>query len=118
MKVVWELPLELAKWFTEMAQEAYSWLVAGNFKEAERIYEKQCEIFRTEENRLPIDEKYHKGGSLYNWGWSLLLQNNLLSGFRKISLAYIEDLLKNDLVIFKIYYLDAPFKDNRKLISP
>lgn len=93
MEVVWELSPALAKRFRQMEQEAYSHLVAGNFEEAEKIYKQQYEIFRLKEQRLSVDEKYHKGGPLHNWGISLLFQKKNLLGFQKITLAYIEDLL-------------------------
>ena len=93
MGVVRELPPELARRLKRMEQEAYSCLVAGNFSEAEKIYKQQYEIFRAEEQRLPVDKKYHKGSPLHNWVISLLLQKKTLFGFKKIALTYIEDLL-------------------------
>jgi len=92
MKII-QLPDELATKFMQMEQEAYSYLVAGDFSRAERVYKQQYDIFKSEEQRLSRDEKYHKGGPLHNWGISLLLQKRILEGFQKISLAYIEDLL-------------------------
>jgi len=79
-----------------MEQGAYSHLVAGNFAQAENTYKGQYELLRAEEQRLEPEQKYHKGASLHNWGVSLLLQNRLLEGFGKITLAYIEDLVDSD----------------------
>jgi len=93
MRVVRELPPELVNQFQQMEQEAFSYLVAGNFEEAAGIYERQYDILKIKEQQLPEGEKYHKGGPLYNWGISLLYQSKILLGFQKIALAYIEDLL-------------------------
>jgi len=71
MRVVWELPTELADQLKRMEQEAYSCLVAGNYKAAERIYEKQYEILRSEEQKLPVTKNtireplYTIGGFLF-----------------------------------------------------
>lgn len=87
------LSTELLRRFTEMEREAYSYLVAGDFSRAEQVYKQQYDALRTEEERLSLGNKYHKGGPLHNWGISLLLQNKVLDGFQRIALAYIEDLL-------------------------
>lgn len=89
------LPRELAERSRKLEQEAYSYLVAGDFVRAEQTYRQQYEILKEEEQKLGQDEKYHKGGPLHNWGISLLLQNKILEGFQKIALAYIEDLLNS-----------------------
>ncbi len=84
---------ELLTTLGQMEKEAYSFLVAGDFSRAEQVYKRQYEILQTEEQKLPPNDKFHKGGPLHNWGISLLLQNRILEGFQRITLAYIEDLL-------------------------
>ena len=91
-----QLPEGLASRIRQLEQEAYSYLVVGDFPQAERIYRQQYEILRTNEQHLSPNEKYHKGAPLHNWGTSLLLQKRILAGFQKITLAYIEDLLNFD----------------------
>jgi len=92
MKIVKE-PQELVEELVNLEREAYSSLVIGDFKKAEENYQRQYDLLRAREDKLPADEKYHKGSPLYNWGIALLLHNRLLDGFNKIILAYVEDLL-------------------------
>lgn len=88
-----DIPDELRKQFDSMEQQAYSYLIVGDFRRAEQTYESQYNILRSKEEKLPDGERYHKGGPLHNWGISLLYQNKVIEGLQKIILAYIEDVL-------------------------
>ena len=92
MEIIWKLPLEIERKFKKMEQEAYSKLVIGDYQSAESIYKEQYEIFLSWEKKLPLTQKYHKGGPLHNRGIALLYQKKIIEGFQLITFAYIEDL--------------------------
>jgi len=76
--------------------KAYTNLVISNYAFAEQLYKQQYELLRAEEEKLSSGNKYHKGAPLHNWGLSLISQNKIAEGFKKIILAYIEDLLDSE----------------------
>jgi hypothetical protein len=88
-----ELPPELIPQIAIIETSAYSNLVTSNYQTAERLYERYYLLLRAKESDLPSGSKYHKGTPLHNWGIALINQNKLEQGFRKILLAYIEDIL-------------------------
>jgi len=71
----------------------------SNFTEAEEILQRQYDLIREDEERLPDTRKYHKGATLFNLGIALVSQNDPSKGplgVLKLILAYIEDLLNQD----------------------
>ncbi len=84
---------ELLQDIIVLEKKGYSNLIVSNFQMAEQFYKQYYELLRKKEETLPAGSKYHKGTPLHNWGISLISQNKLAEGFRKILLAYIEDLL-------------------------
>lgn len=88
-----KLPEELAQEILVLEKKGFSNLTISNYKMAEQFYQQYFELLRKNEEKLSAGSKFHKGTPLYNWGVSLILQNKMAEGFRKILLAYIEDLL-------------------------
>lgn len=71
----------------------------GHFLLAESISKKQYAYIISIEIRLPSGKRYHKGSPLYNWGISLISQENEekeLEGVSRVILAYVEDLFDQD----------------------
>lgn len=94
-----EFPRKLALEIEEISQNIGPLWIKGDFPAAEELFRKQYELIRSCEERLPDGQRYHKGSPLHNWGVSILLQKNpqrFKDGYRKIFLAYIEDLLDFD----------------------
>jgi len=94
-----EFPRELALEIQEIAGEIKLLWIEGNFQATEELFRKQYELIRSYEEKLPEGQRHHKGPPLHNWGVSILLQKNpqrFNDGYRKIFLAYIEDLLDFD----------------------
>jgi len=77
----------------QIEAKAYTNLIISNYGKAEQAYREYYEFLRAKEDELPSGSKYHKGTPLHNWGISLIAQNKVAEGFKKIILAYIEDLL-------------------------
>jgi len=94
-----QYPPELARRVAETDNSIATLWNQGRYAEAEGFFENQYSIVRSFESRLPDNQRFHKGGTLHNWGIVILLQKRterLGDGFEKILLAYIEDLLDFD----------------------
>jgi predicted nucleotide-binding protein len=75
----------------------------GKFVEAEKICQEIYEYIISIEKKLLSGQRYHKGGTLYNWGISLINQEDNekeLLGVSRIVLAYVEDLFDHDSFAF------------------
>lgn len=94
-----ELAPDLAQQVVQMDLAAATSMIGGDFKTAEGVFEKQYKLIRHSEEELPKGKRHHKGSPLYNLGISILLQQNpsrIQEGYKKIILAFIEDLLDFD----------------------
>jgi predicted nucleotide-binding protein len=121
-----DYPAELAKQVNEIDREIGHLWVDGRYAEAESFFKREYDLIRFFEDRLPENKRFHKGSPLYNWGLSILLQKKperAEEGFRKILLAYIEDLLdfesfeKADLAPAHTVLANNPFYEPSLLVA-
>ena len=89
-------PSEFNKKINKRSLNAVFLLFEGNSQQAESIFQSLYADIRKKEERLPEGQRFHKGATLYWWGFALLLQESsqkVSEGYEKLLLAYIEDLL-------------------------
>jgi len=95
-KYVVDFPEKLDDLFRERAVKAVCMIFSSELEKAEKDFEKLYDLIRKEENQLQNGQRFHKGGVLYWWGFSLLFQEapeKVSKGYEKLLLAYIEDLI-------------------------
>lgn len=92
-------PPELQADMISIEEEVSQLFPAGGYEKATQLLGEEYELLRTTEEKQPENTRLHKGAPLYNWGIAILLQKNpakVEEGFRKILLAFIEDLFDFD----------------------
>jgi len=93
---VQDFPKELRDKELEARGQVWSMILSSNYEEAEQAFEKFYSDIREKEEELEKGKRFHKGGALFWWGFSLIYQESIkkvFRGYEKFALAYIEDLL-------------------------
>lgn len=94
-----DLTADLAQAVAQMDLAAATLMIRGDYKTAEKLFKKQYDLIRQNEEKLTKGKRHHKGAPLYNLGLSILLQQDtsrIQEGVKDIILAFIEDLLDFD----------------------
>jgi len=93
------VPPELEADLFAIEQEVSQLLNVGGYKKAAQLLREEYELLRETEEKQPANTRLHKGSPLYNWGVTILLQRDpekIEEGFKKILLAFVEDLFDFD----------------------